>query len=156
MLSSIPKLNKTAKEVILLQKKTSVLYFTTVQCLCSCESVIYLHSGIAATEHAQTTVRQPKERRSSTTTINRRTRRLISKLNLVTFLGLGFGQKFGWEMGFGQNLGWEMGFIPPPSGPSWSSAVYNDVKKSYIKCIKPGKQSTIKQSEIHRTHGTNN
>ena len=29
MLSSIPKLNRTAKEIILLQKKTSVLYFTT-------------------------------------------------------------------------------------------------------------------------------
>ena len=29
-------------------------------------------------------------------------------------LGLGFGQKLGWEMGFVQNLGWEMGFIPPP------------------------------------------
>ena len=33
MLSSIPKLNKTDKEIILLQKKTSVMYFTTVQSL---------------------------------------------------------------------------------------------------------------------------
>ena len=63
-------------------------------------------------------MRQPKERRSATTAINRTTRRLISNLNLVTFLGLGFGQKLGWEMGFEQNLGWEMGFVPPPSGPS--------------------------------------
>ena len=60
----------------------------------------------------QTAVRQPKERRSAPTTINRTTRRLISKLNLVTFLGLGF-QKLGWEMGFGKNLGWEMGFVLP-------------------------------------------
>ena len=30
----------------------------------------------------------------------------------ISLLGLGFGQKSGWEMGFGQNLGWELGFIP--------------------------------------------
>ena len=118
MLSSIPKLNRTAKEIILIQKKDQRTVFydcsvsqSTFSALA--ESVIYLHSDIAATEHAQTTVRQPKER-SATPTINRTTRRLISKLNLVTFLRLGFGQKLGWEMGFGQNLGWEMGFIPPP------------------------------------------
>ena len=35
----------------------------------------------------------------------------------ISLLGLGFGQKSGWEMEFGQNLGWEMGFIPPPPPP---------------------------------------
>ena len=54
-----------------------------------------------------------KKRYQRATDINRINRCLISKLNLVFFLGLGFGQKLGWEMGFGQNLGWEMGFIPP-------------------------------------------
>ena len=41
----------------------------------------------------------------------------------ISLLGLGFGQKSGWEMGFGQNFGWEMGFIPP-SGPSFRFIVY--------------------------------
>ena len=36
---------------------------------------------------------------------------------IFSLLGLGFGQKSGWEMGFGQNLGWEMGFIPPLQDP---------------------------------------
>ena len=35
----------------------------------------------------------------------------------ISLLGLGLGQKSGWEMGIGQNLGWEMGFIPPPPPP---------------------------------------
>ena len=35
----------------------------------------------------------------------------------ISLLGLGFGQKSGWEIGFGQNLGREMGFIPPPHHP---------------------------------------
>ena len=68
----------------------------------------------------QTTVRKPKERRSATTTINRTTRRLISKLNLVTFLGLGFGQK----------LVWEMGFIPPFQEPL---ARLMSLVKSYLR-----------------------
>ena len=32
----------------------------------------------------------------------------------ISLLGLGFGQKSGWEMGFGKNLVWEMGSIHPP------------------------------------------
>ena len=35
----------------------------------------------------------------------------------ISLLGLGFGQKSGWEMGFEQNLVWEMGFIAPFQDP---------------------------------------
>ena len=66
MVSNIPKLKRTAKEIILIPKKTSALYFKTIQCFrvfcfCSSETVIYLHSGRAATEYAQTAVRQSKK-----------------------------------------------------------------------------------------------
>ena len=68
MLSSITKLNRTAKEIILIQKKTSALYlqlFSVSEYLfCSSESVILSlaqSGGKSATEYTQTTERQPNK-----------------------------------------------------------------------------------------------
>ena len=68
MLSSIPKLNRTAKEIILIQKKTSALYlqlFSVSEYFSALRSQLYYllakSGGKSATEYAQTTARQPKE-----------------------------------------------------------------------------------------------
>ena len=72
MPSSVPKLSRTAKEILLIQKKTYALYlrlFSVSEYFFSdlarqLFTRIYLHSGRAATEHTQTTVRQSKKEKA--------------------------------------------------------------------------------------------